>query len=155
LRPAATDAAPAPSATIAERATRSLIAASTSGSGDTREPARSRFTGGHISSSTAFPPMPSTNVGVRSTSTGRPAAIEAASGAAVSTSQPKTCTSGREARIAAAIPQLSPPPPKGTSTALTSGASSRISRPMVPLPAIMPTSLTGWMKRAGSSSAKR
>ena len=44
--------------------------------------------------------------------------------------------SGSSAASAAAIPEIRPPPDTGTSTTATSGASSAISRPMVPWPAI-------------------
>ena len=44
--------------------------------------------------------------------------------------------SAAAARTAVAMPLLNPPPPNGTSTASTSGRSSTISRPIVPLPAI-------------------
>jgi len=153
FKPAATDAPPAPSATTAARSTSMRIAAWTSARLTTSDPASSRLAAGHISASTIGAPMPSTNVGVRGDSTGRPASNAARSGAAVSTSHPYTRTSGLAARIAAAMPQLSPPPPNGTSTASTSGASSRTSSPMVPLPAMTPTSETGWMNRAGSRGA--
>src|SRR5690242_4425952 len=42
------------------------------------------------------------------------------------------------------MPATSPPPPNGTTTASTSGRSSRISRPIVPLPAITASSLNAW-----------
>ena len=57
-----------------------------------------------------------------------------------------------------AMPQERPPPPYGTSTVSTSGRSSRISRPIVPLPAITAGSPTGWMKRPsmpGIADARR
>ena len=42
------------------------------------------------------------------------------------------------------MPTVSPPPPYGITTASGSGRSSRISRPIVPFPAITPASWTGW-----------
>ena len=112
--------------------------------------ARSARASGHIPGSRPAPPIPSTNDRVYATSTGRPARSDAASGAAVSTSAANTRVSGRSARTAVAIPHESPPPPKGTTTARTSGRSSTISSPMVPLPAITAGSLTGWTKNPSS-----
>ena len=45
---------------------------------------------------------------------------------------------------AAATPEIRPPPPMGTITASTSGSWSRISRPMVPWPAMTSSSSKGW-----------
>ena len=55
---------------------------------------------------------------------GAPAARAARSGAAVSTSHPNTFVAGRFARIAAAIPELKPPPPYGTVITFSSLGSS-------------------------------
>ena len=88
LSAAATDAPPAPSATIAACWTRWRMAAATSGRLTTSDPASSRDAGAHISGRSAGPPIPSTNVAVRAHGTGRPAVNAAARGAAVSTSQP-------------------------------------------------------------------
>ena len=99
-------------------------------------------------SSTDLPPAPSTKDAVHpSKNIGRPAASDAASGAAVSGSAAKMRTSSRPLpRTAAAMPDSSPPPPSGATMASTSGRSSRISRPTVPLPAMKRSSSNGWTK---------
>src|SRR5262249_7003290 len=61
---AATEAAPAPSATIRAREARSRIAAAVSSRETTSEPARTDFTSGHISGRSPRPPIPSTKLGV-------------------------------------------------------------------------------------------
>src|SRR5262249_17375042 len=75
----------------------------------TSEPSSSDFASGHISSSTLLPPIPSTKLGVWSMPLAWPARSEAASGAAVSTSQAKTFTCGLSAP--AAHPRPAPRPP--------------------------------------------
>ena len=90
--------------------------------------------------------MPSTKLGVRVTVVGLPASSEGASGAAVATSAAYTRTPGAIARTAEAIPQESPPPPNGTTIASASGRSSRISRPIVPFPAMTSASLNACTK---------
>ena len=59
-------------------------------------------------------------------------AVDARIVAAPSGSTPTTRTSGRRRLTAAAMPEISPPPPTGTKTCATSGQSRRISRPTVP-----------------------
>src|SRR5262249_30221602 len=108
---AAQAAAPAPSATTWLRSASSLMAAAISASDTTSEPASRACASGHISASTLLPPMPSTKLGVYDTDWGAPAASEAASGAAVSTSAAKTRTPGLRARTAEAMPDDKPPPP--------------------------------------------
>ena len=98
----------------------------------------------NISGKTTGAPIPSTKLGWYGTSTGSPAFSDGASGAAVETSAANTRAAGERARIAEAIPQLSPPPPYGTTTASSSGRSSSTSSPIVPLPAITCRSLNGW-----------
>ena len=66
---------------------------------------------GNIPGKTTGALMPSTKLGVCFTSTGSPAANDAASGAPVSTSAAYTLTSGLSERKADAILQLKPPPP--------------------------------------------
>src|SRR5712692_4973066 len=61
---AATEVAPAPSATIRLRSTSSRMAAATSPSDITSDSSSSWLTRGHISSRTVFPPIPSTKEGV-------------------------------------------------------------------------------------------
>ncbi len=69
------------------------------------------------------------------------------SGADVSSSTTRMLVSGRSAFTALAIPVKSPPPPQGTMIVSTSGKSSRISRPIVPFPAMTGSSSTGWTKK--------
>ena len=52
---------------------------------------------------------------------------------------------GHSARMAAAIPEMRPPPPTGTTTWSASGRSAAISRPMVPWPAMTARSSKGGM----------
>ena len=95
--------------------------------------------------------MPSTNDGACATSTGRPARSEAARGGAVSASAAKTGdlrTQRPQPRWRSrtkAHPRRREPRP-----ARTSGSSSTISNPMVPLPAITPGSLTGCTRKPSS-----
>ncbi len=56
--------------------------------------------------------------------------------AASSGSTPITLAPGHAARMAAAIPEIRPPPLTGTRTRSASGQSAAISRPIVPWPAI-------------------
>src|SRR3989442_7506137 len=80
---AATDAAPAPSATTLLRSIKSLMTVAISERETTR--GRSRFLArSHISGRTLFPPMPSTKLGVLLISWAEPAANDADNGAAVS-----------------------------------------------------------------------
>ncbi len=108
---AATAAAPAPSATTRLRAKSRRMASATSARVTTSEPSSSRATIGHIGASRLLPPMPSTKLARCSIARGSPAASEAESGAAVSTSQAKTRVPGFRARTAEAMPLDSPPPP--------------------------------------------
>ena len=68
-----------------------------------------------------------------------------------------TRTSGLTAFTALDTPEISPPPPIGTTTVWTSGRSSTSSRPSVPWPAISSRSSNGWTyvrpRSATSSSA--
>ena len=83
----------------------------------------------------------------RRSSIGRPAASDAASGAAVSGSAAKTFACRASARdTAAAMPDSSPPPPSGATIASTSGRSSRISSAAVPFPAMNRSSSNGCTK---------
>jgi hypothetical protein len=96
--------------------------------------------------STDLPPAPSTNDAASpSKYTGRPAASEADSGAAVSGSAAKTRVSGFSSRTARNAAEQ-PPPPSGATIASTSGRSSRISRPAVALPAMKRSSSNGCTK---------
>ena len=83
LSAAATAQPAAPSAMRCARSATSVIAAATSSSDTTIDPDSPRSSG-HIVGSTDLPPAPSTNDAVQSSKyTGRPAASDAASGAAV------------------------------------------------------------------------
>ena len=105
--------------------------------------------------SSARPPAPSTHDGVNSISRGSPAANAAASGAPVSGSAVTTRTPGRSALSALAMPVVSPPPPQGMTTVSNSGASSAISRPIVPLPAITASSAAGATNSPSTPSRPR
>jgi hypothetical protein len=72
----------------------------------------------------------------------RPARSDATIAAPRSIETPTTRARGSSALIAAAMPEISPPPESGTSTQAASGASSAISRPIVPCPAMT----SGWSK---------
>ena len=63
-----------------------------------------------------------------------PSCSESRASAASSGSTPITAASGHSARTAAATPEISPPPPTGTTTRSTPGQSAAISRPTVPWP---------------------
>src|SRR5437773_3913967 len=82
-------------------------------------------------------PMPSAIVCGRSTWSPRPVFRAVGRLAAPSGWTPNTFTSGWRAFTAIAIPAAKPPPPTGTRTVLARGASSAISRPAVPFPAII------------------
>ena len=60
-----------------------------------------------------------------------------------SASTPTISTSGRRARAATAIPEMSPPPPTGITSMSTCGASSSSSRATVPAPAMIAASSYG------------
>ena len=68
---------------------------------------------------------------------------------------PITRQEGLSVLTAIATPLMSPPPPMGTTTCSTSGSCSRISRPMVPCPAITQGSLKGWAKVYPCSCVRR
>lgn len=68
--------------------------------------------------------------------TSSPRRSESLACAASSGSTPTIAAPGHLARIAVAIPEISPPPLTGTTTRSTSGRSSAISSPIVPCPAI-------------------
>lgn len=80
---------------------------------------------------------PSAIEAVRGSVTGCPASSEAFMAAAPAGSTPIILTSGRDALTAAATPAARPPPPIGTAMVATEGSCSRISRPMVPCPAMI------------------
>ena len=68
---------------------------------------------------------------------------ESRASAASSGSTPTTAASGQQARTAAAIPEIRPPPLTGTRTRPTCGQSAAISRPTVPWPAMTSGSSNG------------
>ena len=91
----------------------------------------------NIRGKTLWPPAPSTNDGFQSGNRcGDPIFAESAAGAPVSGSTPQILISGRSALIALPTPVINPPPPIAAMIATVSGASSRISSPMVPCPAM-------------------
>ncbi len=82
-----------------------------------------------------------------------PRCSESLAWAASSGSTPTIAASGHLARIAAAMPEISPPPLTGTTTRSTSGRSSAISSPIVPWPAITCRSSNGGTTRYPCSAA--
>ena len=75
-----------------------------------------------------------------------PAANDSRASAAASGSTPTTRALGARAFTAAARPEMSPPPPTGTITLVTSGRSSPISSPTVPWPAMISASSKGGIR---------
>ena len=71
------------------------------------------------------------------TGTTSPASIAAAIDGHRSGSTPMICTRGLIVFTARAMPAINPPPPTGTTMASTFSASSKISRPTLPAPAMM------------------
>ncbi len=96
----------------------------------------------NVSSPGRMVSKPSAMLAVRSSVVGRPATSDVDIFAAPAGSTPTTLTPGARCLIAAATPELKPPPPTGTSTVAASGHCSRISRPAVPWPAM----IIGWSK---------
>ena len=98
----------------------------------------------HMRGNTLWPPAPSTNDAFQSLKTcGEFFSNDNAAGAAVSGSVPKIFTSGLIALMALATPVINPPPPMLAMIAFVSGASSKISRPIVPWPAMKLSSSNG------------
>jgi hypothetical protein len=87
------------------------------------------------------------------TETGRPAAIDAGTGAMASACTPMTCAAGSTELVATATPEHRPPPPTGTTIVRACGHCSPISSPTVPWPAITSAWSNGWMKIAPVCSA--
>ncbi len=134
---AATASAPAPSAMTRLFSARSRIARRTSSRPTTIEPSTTGFIRCHMRGKTLWPPAPSTNDGFHAANRcGEPLASESARGAAVSGSAPQTLTRGLRARMTLPTAVTRPPPPILAITAAVSGASSRISRPIVACPAM-------------------
>ena len=91
----------------------------------------------HMRGNRLWPPAPSTKDGFQSWNTwGDPLAKDNAAGAAVSGSAPQTLIRGFSAFRALPTPVINPPPPMPAMTATASGASSKISRPIVAWPAM-------------------
>ncbi len=134
-RPASA-AAPAPSTTVFS----SSSSRSTASESESSPTVTTRSTSGAASANDRSPTRPtarpSASVGRIGTCTGRPAASDAPKlGAAVgSTAITRIC--GRRALATMLTPASNPAPPVGTTIASTSGTSSRISRAIVPCPAI-------------------
>lgn len=137
VRAAASGRAPAPSEMTRDFSAISRIARRVSSRVTTIEPSMSGFMRSHMRGKTLCPPAPSTNDAFQSLKAcGDPAASDSATGAAVSGSAPQILMSGLSAFRALPTPVISPPPPIAAMTAVVSGASSRISSPMVPWPAM-------------------
>ena len=91
----------------------------------------------HIRGKTLRPPAASTKDAFQfGKAWGDPKENDSAAGAAVSGSAPHTRVFGRRALIAVPTPVMRPPPPMLAITAAVSGASSRISSPIVAWPAM-------------------
>src|SRR5213594_162667 len=143
---AARPSAPAPSAITRAFSAMRRMARFTSSRVTTMEPSTTGSMRCHIRGNTLLPPAPSTNVAFQSENTcAEPFANESAAGAAVSGSAPHTRISGRNAFTALATPVTRPPPPIAAMMATVSGASSRISRPIDPCPAMKLSSSNGWI----------
>ena len=93
-----------------------------------------------------FTAMPSAMVDTLRSSVGPPAWRDRYMDAAPAAWTPTIRQSGFSCFTAKAMPPMRPPPPMGTTICSTSGSCSRISRPMVPWPAITSGSLKGWAK---------
>ena len=97
--------------------------------------------------------IPSAMVSQDGSAIGSPAASEAGKDALPAAWTPTMRTSGRSARKATAIPEMSPPPPTHTTTVVASGTCAAISRPTVPCPAMMSGWSNGWTKTRPCSAA--
>jgi hypothetical protein len=87
---------------------------------------------------------PSQMVGFQSIQTGPPLRKASARAGFTSDCTPTMRMSGLRALRTLPMPQTRAPPPTGTKTVSTSGRSAKISRPMVPWPAIMAGSPQGF-----------
>src|SRR5690606_7634939 len=101
------------------------------------------------------PPRESASVGSPSTPTRRPAARLAAIAAPRAMLTPITRVAGDKALTAAATPEASPPPERGTNTADGAGQSARISSPSVPCPATTAAASKGGTSASPSSATAR
>jgi len=97
--------------------------------------------------------MPSAMVGPGRMRTGRPAASDGGKAAARLACTPMILMSGRAALAATARPEISPPPPTAVTMVRTSGRARRISRAMVPWPAMTSGWSNGWISTAPCASA--
>ena len=133
LSAAASGSAPAPSEMIRAFSAIMRIALRVSSRLTTNEPSTIGFILSHMRGKTLWPPAPSTNELFHSLNfCGNPAARESAIGAAVSGSTPQMLISGLSALSALPTPVMRPPPPMLAITFAVSGASSKISKPIVP-----------------------
>src|SRR5712691_2958489 len=142
-RSAATPTAPDASATTWSSARSTTIASSISASDtSTTSSMRSRWS----KTIRPMPPArPSASVGPAGySSSGRPWRIDSGRAGDASGCTATIRTAGARAFTAAATPEMSPPPPTGTTIAPTSGSSSRISSPAVPCPAAVRGSSKAW-----------
>src|ERR1700683_359188 len=134
---AASDNDPAPSAMTRAFSASMRIASLVCSRLTTIAPSTTGFSRSHMRGKRLWPPAPSTNEAFQSLNTcGDPIENDKAVGAAVSGSTPHTLIAGFNAFKALPTPVMSPPPPMAAITATVSGASSRISNPMVLWPAM-------------------
>ena len=150
---AASGAAPAPSTTVFS-SSRSRSTASARASSPT---VTTRSTSGAAIENARSPTIPtarpSASVGRIATWVGRPAASDAERLPAAAGSTATIRMSGLSAFAAVATPARRPAPPHGITSASASGTSSRISRPMVPCPAITRGSSNPWIRSSPSRAA--
>ncbi len=90
-----------------------------------------------------------------STCAGAPASSDRTAPGEASASTPMIRTPGFLALAAVATPEIIPPPPTGTTIVVTSGTCSRLSRAMVPWPAITARSSKACTSASCSSAASR
>ncbi len=152
---AARPVAPAPSASVFSRSSRTRMAAAISSSSTVTISSTYFCTSGSVFDPARRTAMPSLMVVAASIVTGAPASSAACMLGRRDVCTPTTRTSGFRDLMAQAMPPMSPPPPTGTTTASKPSTCSNISSPMVPCPAITSASLKGWIKVEPSTSHRR
>ena len=143
---AATGTAPAPSATVFWPSISARMAEAISSSLTVTISSTYCWHRAKVRSPGFFTAMPSAMVATLRSSVGPPAWRDRYMDAAPAAWTPTIRHSGFSCFTAKATPPMRPPPPMGTTICSTSGNCSRISRPMVPWPAITRGSLKGWAK---------
>ena len=156
---AATAAAPAPSATIFCFSMSARMALATSSSLTSTSSSTYSLTREYVFSPGCFTAMPSAMVETDDRHSIWPLFTELNMLGAPVTCTPYTLTDGLICLTVYAIPEISPPPPTGTTMASILSMSLSISRAIVPCPAITFSSSNGWTNvypfSSRSSSALR